>query len=185
MFLLNKNIEVLTTRLEGKILDIRHTLANLKFALYLATAGEGDLPARKAGGVKGLLLNKSMAVAALASAAVSPSGSISSLGSVASAATGRARARAGRQGHVEKEGGDGDGGSVDGSVMSDAGSERNVFRPNAPFAENGSAGSSVDGPVGTKGANGDVHGLRGSAEKGQQGGSARSTALKDGAKVKG
>ena len=64
VFLLNKNIEMLTSRLDAKVLDIRHTLANLKFVLYLATAGEGELPARKAGGLKGLMLRKSLAVAA-------------------------------------------------------------------------------------------------------------------------
>ena len=64
IFLLAKDIEVLTARLDAKVLDIRHILANLKFVLYLATAGEGELPVRKAGGVKGLLLKKSLGVAA-------------------------------------------------------------------------------------------------------------------------
>lgn len=55
VFLLNKDIEVLASSLGARILDIRHTLANLKYVLYVATAGDGELPARKAGGVKGLL----------------------------------------------------------------------------------------------------------------------------------
>ena len=38
-----------------RVLDIRQTLPNLKYLLYVATAGEGELPARKAGGVRGLL----------------------------------------------------------------------------------------------------------------------------------
>ena len=67
IFLLAKDIEVLTARLDAKVLDIRHVLANLKFVLYLATAGEGELPVRKAGGVKGLLLNKSLGIPAPAS----------------------------------------------------------------------------------------------------------------------
>ncbi|KYG41347.1 hypothetical protein M433DRAFT_484604 [Acidomyces richmondensis BFW] len=37
-----------------RVLDIRQTLPNLKYLLYVATAGEGELPARKAGGVRGL-----------------------------------------------------------------------------------------------------------------------------------
>ena len=40
---------------EKAMLDIRQTLPNLKYLLYVATAGEGELPARKAGGVRGLL----------------------------------------------------------------------------------------------------------------------------------
>ncbi|KAK6440356.1 hypothetical protein LTR95_003416 [Oleoguttula sp. CCFEE 5521] len=56
LFLLNKNIQVLLeTTFHVRVLDIRHTLPNLKYLLYVATAGEGELPARKSGGVKGLL----------------------------------------------------------------------------------------------------------------------------------
>lgn len=60
IFLLAKDVELLTARLDAKVLDVRHILANLKFVLYLATAGEGELPVRKAGGVKRLLLKKSL-----------------------------------------------------------------------------------------------------------------------------
>ena len=38
-----------------RMLDIRHTLPNLKYLLYVLTAGTGELPARKAGGVRGLV----------------------------------------------------------------------------------------------------------------------------------
>ncbi|USP78358.1 hypothetical protein yc1106_05632 [Curvularia clavata] len=55
VFLLNKNIEILSNSLGLRPLDIRHTLPNLKYLLYVATAGKGELPARKAGGIKGLL----------------------------------------------------------------------------------------------------------------------------------
>ncbi|KAF2746184.1 hypothetical protein M011DRAFT_468674 [Sporormia fimetaria CBS 119925] len=55
VFLLNKDIEALSHSLGLVPLDLRHTLPNLKYLLYVATAGKGELPARKAGGVKGLL----------------------------------------------------------------------------------------------------------------------------------
>ncbi|KAF1927591.1 UV radiation resistance-associated gene protein [Didymella exigua CBS 183.55] len=55
VFLLNKNIEILSNALGIRPLDIRQTLPNLKYFLYVATAGKGELPARKAGGIKGLL----------------------------------------------------------------------------------------------------------------------------------
>lgn len=55
VFLLNKNIEILANSLGLRLLDIRQTLPNLKYLLFVATAGDGELPARKAGGIKGLL----------------------------------------------------------------------------------------------------------------------------------
>lgn len=56
LFLLNKNIQLLLeTHFGVRVLDIRQTLPNLKYLLYVATAGEGELPARKAGGVRGLM----------------------------------------------------------------------------------------------------------------------------------
>jgi hypothetical protein len=56
IFLLNQNIRLLLENaFSGRVLDIRQTLPNLKYLLYVATAGEGELPARKAGGVRGLL----------------------------------------------------------------------------------------------------------------------------------
>jgi hypothetical protein len=56
VFLLNKDIEQLMSRYALKALDIRHTLPNLKYLLYVLAAGQGELPVRKGGGVKGLLL---------------------------------------------------------------------------------------------------------------------------------
>lgn len=56
VFLLNKDIQLLLeTGFGVRVLDIRHTLPNLKYLLYVATAGEGDLPSRKAGGIRGLM----------------------------------------------------------------------------------------------------------------------------------
>ncbi|KAF2733917.1 UV radiation resistance-associated gene protein [Polyplosphaeria fusca] len=55
VFLLNKNIEILSNELDLRPIDIRHTLPNLKYLLFVATAGKGELPARKAGGIRGLL----------------------------------------------------------------------------------------------------------------------------------
>ncbi|KAK8232384.1 UV radiation resistance protein and autophagy-related subunit 14-domain-containing protein [Phyllosticta capitalensis] len=55
VFLLNKDIEILSNSLGLKPLDIRHTLPNLKYLLYVATAGKGDIPDRKAGGFRALL----------------------------------------------------------------------------------------------------------------------------------
>ncbi|KAJ9497542.1 hypothetical protein H2202_006966 [Exophiala xenobiotica] len=54
VFLLNKDIEFVMNRMGLRVLDIRHTLPNLKYLLYVLTAGTGDMPARKAGGVRGL-----------------------------------------------------------------------------------------------------------------------------------
>jgi UV radiation resistance-associated gene protein len=58
VFLLNKDIEVLMNRVGLRVLDIRHTLPNLKYLLYVLTARTNELPARKAGGVRGLLLGR-------------------------------------------------------------------------------------------------------------------------------
>ncbi|KAL1965678.1 hypothetical protein VTN77DRAFT_5178 [Rasamsonia byssochlamydoides] len=58
VFLLNKDIEFLMNRRGLRALDIRHTLPNLKYLLYVLTAGTSELPARKAGGVRGLLMGR-------------------------------------------------------------------------------------------------------------------------------
>ena len=58
VFLLNKDIEFLMSRSGLRILDIRHTLPNLKYLLYVLTAGKGELPVRRAGGVKGLIVGR-------------------------------------------------------------------------------------------------------------------------------
>ncbi|KAG9238062.1 UV radiation resistance protein-like protein [Amylocarpus encephaloides] len=55
VFLLNKNIECLAESQALKVLDIRQTLPNLKYLLYVCSAGTSELPTRKSGGVKGLL----------------------------------------------------------------------------------------------------------------------------------
>lgn len=55
VFLLNKDIECLAERQGLKVPDIRQTLPNLKYLLYTASAGTEELPARKAGGIRGLL----------------------------------------------------------------------------------------------------------------------------------
>lgn len=54
-FLLNKNIETLCNAQGFKVVDIRHTLPNLKYLLYVCSAGSEELPQRKRGGVRGLL----------------------------------------------------------------------------------------------------------------------------------
>ncbi|KAL2011387.1 hypothetical protein VTN00DRAFT_4105 [Thermoascus crustaceus] len=58
VFLLNKDIEFLMNRRGLRVLDIRHTLPNLKYLLYVLTAGNTELPARKAGGIRGLLAGR-------------------------------------------------------------------------------------------------------------------------------
>jgi len=58
VFLLNKDIELLASKLGLRVLDIRQTLPNLKYVLYVASAGTGQLPARKAGGGRGLLRDR-------------------------------------------------------------------------------------------------------------------------------
>lgn len=55
VFLLNKNIECLAESQGLKVIDIRHTLPNLKYLLYVCSAGSSELPSRKAGGIRGLL----------------------------------------------------------------------------------------------------------------------------------
>ena len=37
-----------------RMVDQRSTLPNLKYLLYVLTAGKGELPGRKVGGVRGL-----------------------------------------------------------------------------------------------------------------------------------
>jgi hypothetical protein len=78
VFLLNKNIEILCNTLGLRPMDIRQTLPNLKYLLYVATAGKGELPARKAGGIRGLLRQDGM---------FSRKGSMDSNGTTSSAGT--------------------------------------------------------------------------------------------------
>jgi hypothetical protein len=56
VFLLNKDLELLMSKNELKPLDIRQTLPNLKYLLYVLASGSGELPTRKAGGIRGLLV---------------------------------------------------------------------------------------------------------------------------------
>jgi hypothetical protein len=53
-FLLNKDIEALCVAAGLKIVDIRHTLPNLKYLLYVCSAGRDEVPERKRGGIRGL-----------------------------------------------------------------------------------------------------------------------------------
>jgi regulator of replication initiation timing len=53
-FILNKNIETLCAAQDLKVMDIRHTLPNLKYLLYVCSAGTDELPERTKGGVRGL-----------------------------------------------------------------------------------------------------------------------------------
>jgi hypothetical protein len=58
VFLLNKDIERLAEGQGLKVIDIRQTLPNLKYLLYVCGEGNGELPPRKAGGVRGLLVGR-------------------------------------------------------------------------------------------------------------------------------
>ena len=55
VFLLNKDIEFLMSRSGLRVMDIRHTLPNLKYLMFVLTSGTGDMPGRKVGGIRGLL----------------------------------------------------------------------------------------------------------------------------------
>ncbi|KAI1840678.1 hypothetical protein JX265_006111 [Neoarthrinium moseri] len=57
-FLLNKDIETLCASAGLKVVDIRHTLPNLKYLLYVCSAGSDELPERKRGGIRGLWAGK-------------------------------------------------------------------------------------------------------------------------------
>lgn len=58
VFLLNKNIECLAESQGLKVIDIRQTLPNLKYLLYVCSAGTEEIPERKAGGIRGLLVGR-------------------------------------------------------------------------------------------------------------------------------
>ncbi|KAK1829527.1 UV radiation resistance associated protein [Podospora conica] len=53
-FLLNRDIEALCASQGLRVVDIRHTLPNLKYLLYVCSAGTDEVPERKRGGVRGL-----------------------------------------------------------------------------------------------------------------------------------
>lgn len=54
IFLLNSDIEFLMSRQGSRMVDLRHTLPNLKHLLTVLTAGKGDLPIWKKGVVRAL-----------------------------------------------------------------------------------------------------------------------------------
>lgn len=53
-FLLNKDIEIICSAHSLRVVDIRHTLPNVKYLLYVCSAGSDEVPQRKRGGVRGL-----------------------------------------------------------------------------------------------------------------------------------
>lgn len=55
VFLLNSDIELLMSKQGLRMVDLRHTLPNLKYLLTVLTVGKGELPVRKKGGIMGLL----------------------------------------------------------------------------------------------------------------------------------
>ncbi|OQE31513.1 hypothetical protein PENSTE_c001G03190 [Penicillium steckii] len=58
VFLLNKNIEFLLNKQGVRVLDIRQTLPNLKYLIYVLTSVTQDIPARKPGGIRGLFTGR-------------------------------------------------------------------------------------------------------------------------------
>ena len=58
VYLLNKNIECLAESQGLRVVDIRQTAPNLKYLLYVCSAGQEELPERKRGGVRGLLAGR-------------------------------------------------------------------------------------------------------------------------------
>ncbi|KAI9799887.1 MAG: hypothetical protein M1833_003809 [Piccolia ochrophora] len=54
VFLLNKDVEALLAGLGCKVLDLRHTLPNLKWLMEVLVTGQGEAPGRKRGVVGGL-----------------------------------------------------------------------------------------------------------------------------------
>ncbi|KAK3299795.1 UV radiation resistance protein and autophagy-related subunit 14-domain-containing protein [Chaetomium fimeti] len=92
-FLLNKDVEALCSSQALRVVDIRHTLPNLKYLLYVCSAGSEEVPERKRGGVRGLWAGRVRGVggAALADDASSLGGGGSRRGSDASEVAGRQR----------------------------------------------------------------------------------------------
>jgi hypothetical protein len=83
VFLFNKDIELLSERLGLRVLDLRQTLPNLKYLLYVATAGKGEIPARKAGGIRGFLRGGGVGGSAISSRRESMDSEGSSVGGAA------------------------------------------------------------------------------------------------------
>ncbi|GKT97110.1 UV radiation resistance-associated protein [Colletotrichum tofieldiae] len=78
-FILNKNIEALCASQGLKVVDIRHTLPNLKYLLYVCSAGSEEVPERKRGGVRGLWAGR-LKGRISSSAAIGGDGDTSSVG---------------------------------------------------------------------------------------------------------
>jgi hypothetical protein len=54
--LLNKDVQILLEGFYGvRVVDLRQTGPNAAYLMYVGMAGEGELPGRKAGGVRGLV----------------------------------------------------------------------------------------------------------------------------------
>ncbi|KAI0599802.1 UV radiation resistance protein and autophagy-related subunit 14-domain-containing protein [Biscogniauxia sp. FL1348] len=91
-FLLNKDIEALCVAVGLKVVDIRHTLPNLKYLLYVCSAGSDEVPERKRGGIRGLwtgrMKNRGGGIAVVAAADDASSAGTSRRGSVDSEVAG-------------------------------------------------------------------------------------------------
>ncbi|KAI1128664.1 UV radiation resistance-associated protein [Nemania abortiva] len=79
-FLLNKDIEALCVSAGLKIVDIRHTLPNLKYLLYVCSAGTDEVPERKRGGIRGLWAGRLKGRAGMGSSLASTDDGASSAG---------------------------------------------------------------------------------------------------------
>ncbi|KAI8628937.1 putative UV radiation resistance protein [Xylariaceae sp. FL1651] len=79
-FLLNKDIEALCVACGLKIVDIRHTLPNLKYLLYVCSAGSDEVPERKRGGIRGLWAGRMKGRIGMASSLASTDDGASSAG---------------------------------------------------------------------------------------------------------
>ncbi|KAK4143980.1 UV radiation resistance protein and autophagy-related subunit 14-domain-containing protein [Dichotomopilus funicola] len=90
-FLLNKDVEALCASQSLKVVDIRHTLPNLKYLLYVCSAGGDEVPERKRGGVRGLWAGRVKGFGMVTGDDASSLGGHSRRGSDASEAAGRQR----------------------------------------------------------------------------------------------
>ncbi|KAH6651334.1 UV radiation resistance protein and autophagy-related subunit 14-domain-containing protein [Chaetomium tenue] len=90
-FLLNKDVEALCASQGLRVVDIRHTLPNLKYLLYVCSAGSEEVPERKRGGVRGLWAGRIRGGGVVGDDASSLGGGGSRRGSDASEVAGRQR----------------------------------------------------------------------------------------------
>ncbi|KAI1384187.1 UV radiation resistance protein and autophagy-related subunit 14-domain-containing protein [Hypoxylon trugodes] len=145
-FLLNKDIEALCSAAGLKVVDIRHTLPNLKYLLYVCSAGRDEVPERKRGGVRGLWAGR---LTKSGRGGVDDGASVSTAGSRPGSADSEARAGGGRQrealmGRVSSGGGVG-------AAAADSGGKENgiptlVFDGPSPSSGSGSGGDSIGLP---------------------------------------